>query len=59
MSPVGLVLGSEAKHLQAGITKHQGLFFQGNRGARPSLWEESLCVQSCWPEGRQFPFVGF
>lgn len=56
---MGLVLGSEAKHLQAGITKHQGLFFQGNRGARPSLWEESLCVQSCWPEGRQFPFVGF
>ena len=23
---MGLVLGSEAKHLQAGITKHQGSF---------------------------------
>lgn len=59
MSPVGLVLGSEANHLQAGTTKHQGLFFEGNRGARPSLWEKSLCLWSCWQEGTQFPFEGF
>ena len=54
MIPVGLVLGSEANHLQASTTKHQGSFFKGNRGARPSLWEKSSCLQSCWPEGRQF-----
>ena len=53
MSPVGLVLGSEANHLQAGTTKRQGSFFKGNRGARPSLWEKCSCLLSCWPEGRQ------
>ena len=47
LSPVGLVLGSEANHLQAGTTKHQDSFFEGNRGARPSLWEKSLGLQSC------------
>lgn len=35
MSPVGLLLGSEANHLQAGTTKHQGSFFEGNRGPGP------------------------
>ena len=54
VSPVGLVLGSEVDHLQAGTTKHQGSFFEGNRGARPSLWEKSSCLRSCWPEGSQF-----
>ena len=54
MSPVGLLLGSEADHLQAGTTKHQGSFFEGNRGARPSVWEKSSCLRSCWAEGRQF-----
>ena len=54
MSPVGLLLGSEANHLQAGTTKHQGSFFEGNRGARPSLWDKSSRLRSCWAEGRQF-----
>ena len=54
MSPVGLVLGSEGNHLRACTTKHQGSFFEGNRGARPSLWEKSLCLRSSWSEGRWF-----
>ena len=35
LSPVGLVLGSEADHLQAGTSKHQGSFFEGTEGPGP------------------------
>ena len=37
MSPMGLVLGSEANHLQAGTTKHQGSFFRRTKGPGQSL----------------------
>ena len=35
VSPVGLVLASEANHLQAGTTKHQGSFFRRTKGPGP------------------------
>ena len=43
MSPVGLVLGSEANHLQADTTKHQSSFFKANQGADP-VSGRSPCV---------------
>ena len=36
---MGLVLGSEANHLQAGTTKHQGSFFRRTKGPGQSLGE--------------------
>ena len=50
MSPVGLALGSAVDHVDAGTTKDWGSFFEGNRGARPSLWEKCSCLQTFWPE---------
>ena len=35
LSPLSLVLGSEANHLQAGTSKHQGSFFEGTEGPGP------------------------
>ena len=55
---MGLVLGSEANHLQAGTTKHQGSFFEGHSQRDPPFvpskrlpdWaslELSPSVESC------------
>lgn len=57
-SPAGLVLGSEVSP-SSGTIKHQGLFLEGNQGARLRFWEKSSCLWSCWQEGRQFSFMGF
>lgn len=57
-SPAGLVQGSEVSP-PSGTINHQSLLFEGNQGARLRFWEKSLCLWSCWQEGRQFSFIGF
>ena len=39
VSPVGLVLASEANHLQADTTKHHSSFFRRTKGQAQSLGE--------------------
>ena len=50
MSPVGLVLGSEANHLQAGTTSHQVCSSRGTEGPGP-VSGRSPCI--CGAAGRK------
>ena len=58
LSPLSLVLGSEADHLQAGTSKHQGSFFEGTEGPGPVSGRSPLFCgavglkagSSGWPE---------
>ena len=45
VSPVGLVLASEANHLQADTTKHHSSFFRRTKGQAQSLGEVLKSVE--------------